>query len=56
MGWVSKSYGEKSERPVVEFTRLDTLEPLMVGIRGDIQGFSQIHDWMKGLLKVDNLG
>ncbi|MEE2746181.1 MAG: alginate lyase family protein, partial [Pseudomonadota bacterium] len=56
IGWISKSYGEKSERPVVEFTRLDTLEPLMVGIRGDIQDFSQIQDWMKGLLKVDNLG
>jgi len=49
-GWVSESYGIKTERAVLVFTHEGPLASLTVGIRPDIKGSQKIDTWMKNIL------
>ena len=49
-GWVSESYGIKTEREVLEFSQEGPLASLTVGIRPEIKGSQKIDTWMRNIL------
>jgi uncharacterized heparinase superfamily protein len=49
-GWVSESYGRKTERAVLEFTHEGPLSSLTVGIWPNLNGSQNIDTWMKNIL------
>ena len=49
-GWVSESYGIKTERAVLEFSHEGPLASLTVGIRPEMKGSQKFDTWMKNIL------
>ena len=49
-GWISRSYGQKSSRPVLRFSRSGDLAPLTVAIYPAAQSPDRPEDWLADVI------